>query len=183
MLKLDDKVWIYYPQADRVVTIAGHMLRQSVMGSDLSYEDMMENDTLADSYRGELIGEQLIDQRKVWVLDLTAKNPSAAYPKRRLWIDQERHVCLKEHLLSSTNILLKSVVVRDVKQFDKRWYPVHFVFKDELKKGKGTEYLIHEIKFLEDRIQNIRETTPSALKESRSYIYLSKTPCDLVGFK
>ena len=36
MLKLGDKLWTYSPQTDRVIQISGHMLRQSVMGSDLS---------------------------------------------------------------------------------------------------------------------------------------------------
>lgn len=44
MLKLDNQLWLYSPSTDRVIQISGHMLRQSVMGSDLSYEDMM-NDT------------------------------------------------------------------------------------------------------------------------------------------
>jgi len=43
MLKLDDKLWVYSPQTDRVIQISGHMLRQSVMGSDMSYNDMMED--------------------------------------------------------------------------------------------------------------------------------------------
>ncbi|HIB05593.1 MAG TPA: outer membrane lipoprotein-sorting protein, partial [Candidatus Marinimicrobia bacterium] len=34
MLKLGDKLWTYSPQTDRVIQISGHMLRQSVMGSD-----------------------------------------------------------------------------------------------------------------------------------------------------
>ena len=41
MLKLGDKLWTYSPQTDRVIQISGHMLRQSVMGSDMSYNDMM----------------------------------------------------------------------------------------------------------------------------------------------
>ena len=43
MLKLEDKLWIYSPGSDRIIQISGHMLRQSLMGSDLSYEDMMDN--------------------------------------------------------------------------------------------------------------------------------------------
>ncbi|MDV7401853.1 outer membrane lipoprotein-sorting protein, partial [Arthrospira platensis SPKY1] len=38
MLKLEDQLWIYSPTTDRTIQISGHMLRQSVMGSDLSYE-------------------------------------------------------------------------------------------------------------------------------------------------
>ena len=37
MLKLKDELWTYTPETDRTIKISGHMLRQSVMGSDLSY--------------------------------------------------------------------------------------------------------------------------------------------------
>ena len=43
MLKLGEKLYTYSPQTDRVIQISGHMLRQSVMGSDMSYNDMMED--------------------------------------------------------------------------------------------------------------------------------------------
>ena len=36
MLKLGEKLYTYSPQTDRVIQISGHMLRQSVMGSDMS---------------------------------------------------------------------------------------------------------------------------------------------------
>ena len=50
MLKLEEQLWIYSPSTDRIIQITGHMLRQSVMGSDLSYEDLMEDKKLTDQY-------------------------------------------------------------------------------------------------------------------------------------
>ena len=43
MLKLGDELWTYTPETDRTIKISGSMLRQSVMGSDLSYEDLIED--------------------------------------------------------------------------------------------------------------------------------------------
>ena len=40
MLKIGEKLYTYSPQTDRVIQISGHMLRQSVMGSDMSYNDI-----------------------------------------------------------------------------------------------------------------------------------------------
>src|SRR3972149_3759449 len=50
MLKLKDMLWDYSPSTDRTIMISGHLLRQSVMGSDLSYEDMMEDPHLPNVY-------------------------------------------------------------------------------------------------------------------------------------
>ena len=54
MLKLDDKLLTYSPQTDRIIQISGHMLRQSVMGSDMSYNDIMEDQPLEQLYTAKL---------------------------------------------------------------------------------------------------------------------------------
>ena len=61
MLKLDDKLWTYSPQTDRVIQISGHMLRQSVMGSDMSYNDMMEDRPLIELYDAIVEGSIVIN--------------------------------------------------------------------------------------------------------------------------
>ncbi|MCK7490029.1 MAG: outer membrane lipoprotein-sorting protein [Anaerotruncus sp.] len=60
MLKLEDQLWTYTPASDRTILISGHMLRQSVMGSDLSYEDMMEDPRLASLYAATVAGEETL---------------------------------------------------------------------------------------------------------------------------
>ena len=74
MLKIDDQLWMYSPHSDRTIRISGHMLRQSVMGSDLSYEDMMEDRRLTEVYTAEIIGEEIIDEHECWIMELTASN-------------------------------------------------------------------------------------------------------------
>ena len=64
MLKLEDKLWIYSPDTDRIIQISGHMLRQSVMGSDFSYEDMMDDRELKDTYNATLVGEEEVAKLK-----------------------------------------------------------------------------------------------------------------------
>ena len=73
MLKLDDQLWTYSPQTDRTIRISGHMLRQSVMGSDMSYEDMMEDPKLENLYTAEVAGEETLLDRPCWIVELTAK--------------------------------------------------------------------------------------------------------------
>ena len=147
MLKLEDRLWIYSPSTDRTIQLSGHMLRQSVMGSDLSYEDMMEDRKLTDIYSSKIISEETYEGRKVWVLELNAKVDDATYNKRKMWIDQERYVPLKEELFAKSGQLLKQVLMSDVKQIDGRWYPTKMNYKDMLKEGKGTDFIVVEIEF------------------------------------
>ena len=147
MLKLENQLWIYSPSTDRVIQISGHMLRQSVMGSDLSYEDMMETHRLTDVYHADMAGEETIDNRDTWVLDLTAKVEGLTYHSRKIWIDRERYVPLREDLFARGGQLLKRTELKDVRLIEGRWFPTTVIFRDMLKDGDGTEFRITEIEF------------------------------------
>ena len=148
MLKLYDKLWTYSPQTDRVIQISGHMLRQSVMGSDMSYNDMMEDRPLEELYKATLEGSVLIDGRDHWIMHLEAKVKGLSYPKRRAWIDKEFLLPMKEELYAKSGKLLKTSTMDGIKKVQGRWFPSRFIFKDELKRNsKGTEWLIDDIEF------------------------------------
>ena len=147
MLKLENQLWIYSPSTDRTIQISGHMLRQSLMGSDLSYEDMMDDRKLTDVYNATIIGNEEMDNRKTWILELTAKVDDIAYAKRKMWIDTERLVPLKEELFAKSGQLLKQSVMSGVVQLEGRWFPTTVVYKDMLKDGNGTEFKITSIRF------------------------------------
>ncbi len=147
MLKLDDQLWMFAPSADRIIQISGHMLRQSVMGSDLSYEDMMDDRKLTDIYNAVVIGPDILDGRNCWVLELRAKADDVAYFMLKMWIDQERNIPLKEEWYAKAGKLLKQTTLSEVKKIDGRWFPTKMVYKDMLRTGGGTEFIIKDIKF------------------------------------
>lgn len=147
MLKLEKQLWIYSPSTDRTIQLSGHLLRQSVMGSDLSYEDMMEDRKLTDVYSAAIIGEDLIDDRKVFVLELTALTPDIAYHTQKIWIDAQRFVPLKQQLYAKSGTLLKSNELKDVIHVQGRWFPTTIIYKDMLKQGNGTIFKITSIQF------------------------------------
>jgi outer membrane lipoprotein-sorting protein len=147
MLKLEDKLWIYSPGSDRTIQISGHMLRQSLMGSDLSYEDMMENAKLLENYDAGVIGSEVIEKRDCWIVELQAKTAEVNYQIRKVWVDKNRFVPLKEELYAKSGKLLKRMELFDITKIDSRWYPKKIIFKDMLKTGDGTEFIIDDIKF------------------------------------
>jgi outer membrane lipoprotein-sorting protein len=147
MLKLQDQLWTYTPAADRTILISGHMLRQSVMGSDLSYEDMMEDPRLASLYTATIAGEETSEGRPCWVLDLVSRDEDIAYFKRKIWVDKERDVVLREERFAKSGKLLKTTEVRSVERQGGRWVPTRVVFKDALKEGEGTEFVLESIEF------------------------------------
>ena len=147
MLKLEDKLWIFSPSTDRTIQISGHMLRQSVMGSDLSYEDMMDDRKLSDVYDAGVIGSETIGETECWIVEMRAAEEDVAYQMRKLWVDQSRYIPLKEELYAKSGKLLKKTELSKVTKHGSRWYPQKITFKDMLKKGAGTEFIVDEIKF------------------------------------
>jgi outer membrane lipoprotein-sorting protein len=148
MLKVRDQLWTYSPSTDRTIQIAGHMLRQSVMGSDLSYEDLMEDPKLQNLYTAAVVGEETLLQRPCWLLELKAK-PGAepSYHSRKVWVDKDRFLPLKEERYAISGKLLKTTEVASMRQFQQRWVAERAVFKDALKNDGGTEFTIVSVEF------------------------------------
>lgn len=137
-LRLDDNMWIYLPRVGKSVRIQGHMLRQGLMGSDFSYGDASEQPSMVDDYDGKIEKEEEFDGRPTYVLYLTGKKKSLAYPIRRIWVDAERWVPLKEERFAKSGKLLKTAVLGDVRQIGTRWYPFRTEMDNALQSDTST---------------------------------------------
>ena len=130
MLKIGKKLYTYSPQTDRVIQISGHMLRQSVMGSDMSYNDMMEDRPIDELYSATIEGSTLLNGRDHWIMVLNAKVKGLSYPKRRSWVDKEYLLPKKEELYAKSGKLLKTASLEGIKKIEGRWYHSKVVYKD-----------------------------------------------------
>ena len=146
-LRRDDAMWIFLPRVGKSVRIQGHMLRQGLMGSDFSYGDASENPSMVEDYDGVVEREEELDGRPTYVLLLTAKRRDLSYPSRRIWVDSERWIPLKEERFARSGKLIKTTQVNSVRRVEGRWFPFEMVFKDELKTGKGTEFVLVSVEF------------------------------------
>ena len=147
MLKLGDQLWTFFPETDRTIRIAGHMLRQSVMGSDLSYEDLMEDPRLSSMYEAKVVGEEVHRDRPCWILELTGKAAGLAYHSRKMWVDRQRDIVLREERYAKGGRLLKTTDVLEVSRSGSRWVAKTVVFKDALKSGQGTRFELIDLEF------------------------------------
>lgn len=147
MLKIENKLWLYTPQTDRKILIAGHMLRQSMMGSDLSYEDMMEDVKVSEAYKATIEGFEDYEGKRVAVLRLTARDTSTTYQTRKVWADPDQFIILQEIRYAKSGKALKSVEFRDYFTVKNRLFPRRMVFRDLLKEDTKTTYVFDSIEF------------------------------------
>jgi len=148
ILKIEGIVRVYYPSAERVMRLSGHMLRQSMMGSDFSFEDMTERSKkLREEYTAEIKGEETINQHPCFLLVLTSKTEKQTYYTRKSWVDKERFLVLKEELYAKSGKLLKVLTASEIKTFKNRYYPTIITMEDKLRKNSKTEMIIKKIQF------------------------------------
>jgi outer membrane lipoprotein-sorting protein len=148
MLKIEKVLKIYFPSAEKVMRVSGHMLRQSMMGSDFSYEDMTETaEELKKNYNVKLIGEESLSGNPSYLLELESKSDNKTYYFRKVWIDKKKFVGLKVEFRAKSNKLLKVLTVDEIKSFGNRFYPIRLTMKDMLRKDTKTELIIRDIVF------------------------------------
>ena len=155
-LKRDDDLWMFFPEAEDLVKISGHMLEQGMMGSDFSYQDMLESDKLTDLYNFELLAEEEYEGRPTYKLEgIKVPGKEVSYYRRVVWIDKERFVGLKEDLYAASGRLLKEARVLKVEEIEGRWYPVQIIMENKLRQNTSTEFIVKKIEFNPELPDNI----------------------------
>ena len=146
-LKLQKSLYMYLPRTEKVVTISGHLLRQSIMDSDFSYEDMLESRALLADYDVKLVGDDTFAGDKCWVLDLTAKREGVSYYRRKIWVSQKTFVPLKVERYAESGLLLKVLTYEKIVAFGARNFPTRMVMQDQLRKGSRSVFQLDNLQF------------------------------------
>ena len=145
ILRLEDEIYLYFPEAEEVIHLQGSALKESVMGSDFSYEDMTGEGDLLDQYEVTLLGEESIDGRKHYHLELKARKRGLAYPKQEAWIDAETWVMTRANAYSLSGRLLKEMELGDIRVVAGKYVPHYIIMRDAMKKKSSTEMRIEAI--------------------------------------
>ena len=147
-LKIEGDLWMFFPDAEEIIKISGHMLNQGMMGSDFSYQDLMESDKLTDLYDFKIIKEEELDGRPCYVLEgIAREGVKVSYYRRVSWIDKERFIGLKEELYTESGRILKETKVNKIEEIEGRWVAVDSVMENKLRKDTYTQFIIIQINF------------------------------------
>jgi outer membrane lipoprotein-sorting protein len=148
-LKKSGRLYVYSPDTEEVMLISGHMLKESMMGSDMYYEDTIENEKLSARYDPVIGGSATWTlggaNRDCWILDLTAKRRTESYPKQKLWIDKETGDCLHYELFALSGAKLKEYNLIRVEVFGGRRFPVELEIRDLLRKNSKTTFVMRNV--------------------------------------
>lgn len=146
-LLLDKNLWIYFPDEEDVVKISGHLLKEGMMGSDVSYEDALESDVLSEKYTINLTGEKEFKGHMCYVITLNAKVKDVPYYKREMLVDKETFIVWQEEMFAKSGKLLKVATVQATSLFNNRHFPVKTEIVNKLRKNSKTVFELEDIVF------------------------------------
>lgn len=144
-LKKGGRLYVYSPDTEEVMLISGHMLKESMMGSDMSYEDTIENEKLSVRYNAAVSGSGIWEGRDCWLLDLSAKKRTESYPKRKIWVEKSSGDCIHYELFALSGAKLKEYNLVKAEVFGGRRFPVEIEIRDLLRKNSKTTMIMRNV--------------------------------------
>ncbi len=144
-LKKSGRLYVYSPDTEQVMLISGHLLKESMMGSDMSYEDTIENEKLSVRYTPTLSGSEKINGRDTWVLDLTAVKKTESYPKQKFWVAKDNYDVLRYEMFALSGSKLKEYTLVQSQKIGNRSFPVEGEMRDLLRKGSRTIFKMSNV--------------------------------------
>jgi outer membrane lipoprotein-sorting protein len=144
-LRKEGNLYVYSPDSEEVIPITGHMLKESMMGSDMSYEDTLNNDSYESQYNAVIFEEIHYEGKDVWVLELTGKKTTISYPKQKLWVDKSNFTIWKSELFALSGAKLKEHRTIEIKKIGERYFPLIVEMKDLLRKNSLTTLKMNNV--------------------------------------
>ncbi len=145
VLRTDDSIYLYYPDAEELIRMQGSALRQGMLGSDISYEDMTGGKDRLSQYDIVLSGEEALLGRDCYVLTLTAKTRSVPYPKEIVWISKDNYLVMKGEYYTKSGRLLKELEVLETGTFDGLEVAVETRISDKMKTDTETIMVLESL--------------------------------------
>ncbi|MCL2411686.1 MAG: outer membrane lipoprotein-sorting protein [Treponema sp.] len=149
-LRRDGRLFVFSPDIEEVMLISGHMLRESMMGSDMSYEDALDNEPLSNRYSSVLVGSEVLQtpfgNREAWILELTVlPGRIESYPRRKLWIDKENNDLLRYEAFALSGAILQEYTLLRVEVIGGRRFPVEAEIRNMLRRNSRTVFTMNNV--------------------------------------
>ena len=80
-------------------------------------------------------------------MELVAREEKVNYYRRKIWVDAERYLGLREELYAPSGKLLKQSSTENIEKLGDRFYPMIMIMEDMTRKGSSTRFVIEKIVF------------------------------------
>jgi outer membrane lipoprotein-sorting protein len=145
ILRNAKELYLFFPDAEEITRLQGSALRQSMAGSDISYEDMTGTRNRGQNYNAALLGTEELEGKQTYRLDLRAKARNVAYARQEVWMDASNYLPVRVKFYDLSGKVLKDMTFSETRTID--GFPVNtrFTVKDALKTGTSTELAFRDM--------------------------------------
>jgi len=145
ILRTEEELYLFYPDAEELIRMQGSALRQGMLGSDISYEDMTGGKDRLSKYSIELQGDEAVQGRDCYVVFMTANTRTVPYQKQKIWIDKKSFLVLKGEYYTKSGRLLKEMETLETREYAGREVAIRTRISDKMKKDSETLMIIDEL--------------------------------------
>lgn len=131
-----DDQWLYLPALKRVKRISSRNKSGPFMGSEFAYEDLSSFEL--EKYNFNYLGDQVIDDTQVYLLEQTPTDQNSGYTKQLVWLDKQHYRPLKVEFYDRKGSLLKTLAFTDYKQYLDKFWRAHTMAMVNHQTGKST---------------------------------------------
>jgi len=147
-LKKSNEMWTWQPSIERVIKMPPSMMMQSWMGSDFTNDDLVQESSVVRDYEHKLAGEEEIEGRLCYVIELTPKEDAAVvWGKVRSWISKKDYLQLKVEFFDEDDFLVSTMYGQNIKELGGRILPSVLKIVPEEEPGHSTVLEYRTLKF------------------------------------
>lgn len=143
-LKRDNELWNWQPSINRTIKMPPSMMMQSWMGSDFTNDDLVKESSIINDYTHKLIGEEGIEDRLCYVIELIPKKDAAVvWGKIITWVGKKDYLQLKSEMYDEEGYLVNTMYGKNIKMLGGKLLPslLEIVPSDEEGHMTKVEYL------------------------------------------
>ncbi len=166
-LKRDLEMWNWQPTIDRSIKMPPSMMMQSWMGSDFTNDDLVRQSSIVEDYEHQLLGEESIDERPCYKIELTPKpDAPVVWGRIFMWVSKKEYLQLKVEFYDEDNYLVNTMEGKDIRELGGKVLPARLEVTPADEPGNRTIIQYQELTFdvkLDDQffsIQNMKRLSP-----------------------
>ncbi len=143
-LKIGDQLYIYLPDIDDVIRISGDMLKQSMMGSDVSYSDFTASDPFA-FYKAASLRDTVSHDTQMVVVELVDTTGHAPYHRVLMYVEKSNFLPIEMDYFARGGRKIKVVKFIRFKKIKDRFFPVVYSVRDLRRRNSLTTIRLNRI--------------------------------------
>ena len=123
-LRRGKEIWNWIPSIERTIKMPPSMMSQNWMGTDLTNDDLVRESSIIRDYNHSIIGEEQIDGRLCWKIEMIPTEEAAVEWGRVLvWIDQEHYMQMKAEYYDEDEFLVNTMLGKNPRLFGETMLP------------------------------------------------------------